>query len=93
MDDTVRAGYILGVDVVLAECVAVVGPAIQGHAGDRTRFRAELGDEILIRPPATYQFSAPSRERGKHGHHRARPSKRLAFDTPQVEREIVRGPS
>lgn len=53
-----RAGHILGVDVVLAECVAVVLPAIQGHAGDRTRLRAKLVDEILVRPPATDPFSA-----------------------------------
>ena len=93
MGDAVRAGHILGVDVVLAECVAVVLPAIQGHAGDRTRLRAKLVDEIPVRPPATDPFSALSGERGEHGQEHAGPSQRFAFDGPQVQRQIVRGPA
>ena len=93
LEETVRAGHILGVDVVLAKCVAVVLPAIQGHAGDRTRLRAKLVDEIPVRPPATDQFSALSGERGERGQDHASPSQRLAFDRPQVERQIVREPA
>lgn len=88
-----RAGHILGMDVVLAQCVAVVLPAIQRHAGDGTRLGAKLVDEIFVRPPATDQFSALSRERGEHGQDHACPRQRLAFDQQQVERQIVRGPA
>ena len=93
LDDPVRTGHILGVDVVLAKRVAMVLEAIQRHAGDAAGLRTKSIDKIAIAPPAANQLSALPGQCGERRHDHARPGHRVAFDQPQVNRQVVRRPA